>query len=157
MIIIIKYNNDKIMKIVKIANRIIINNQRHYGSNNITMYKYAKNRTEHRTQWSSRCSVNWDSNIYIVHARVKSFLKLFFVKNCACYLTVCRAGKIVTGIAVRKKMSRVVFGVCIFFLSTRLCITPSWHIIIVSNRYHNCSSISNLKILFAIVSFTLLW
>lgn len=52
MIIIIKYNNnDKIMKIVKIANRIIINNQRHYGnSNKVTMYKYAKNHIEHRTQ-----------------------------------------------------------------------------------------------------------
>lgn len=55
IIIIIKYNNnDKIMKIVKIANRIIINNQSHYNnSNKVTMYKYAKNRTKHRIQRSS--------------------------------------------------------------------------------------------------------
>jgi len=50
IIIIIKYNNND--KIMKIANRII-NNQNHNNSNKVTMYKYAKNRTEHRIQRSS--------------------------------------------------------------------------------------------------------
>lgn len=38
------------MKIVKIASRIIINNQSHYNNSNRVTIKYAQNRTEHRTQ-----------------------------------------------------------------------------------------------------------
>lgn len=49
--IIIKYNNnDKIMKIVKIANRIIINNQRHYDNSDKVTISRQKNRAEHRIQ-----------------------------------------------------------------------------------------------------------
>lgn len=88
IIIIIKYNNnDKIMKIVKIANRIIINNQSHYNnSNKVTMYTQKIVPNIGHNDLAHIWLIEIQNCILCMHAL--NYSSNFFLKKCVFYSAV---------------------------------------------------------------------